>query len=104
MIHVTPKEALELMEKGASAIDVRTKEEYAGGHIEGAVNIDIYHDSFEEELKKLDKDKQYVVNCQSGGRSSKAVARMEELGFSSACNVAGGMNAWEEAGLPVARG
>jgi len=101
MINVTPEEAQELIKKGATALDVRTKEEYAGGHVSGAMNIDISSPTFEDELGKLDKSKQYVVNCQSGGRSSRAVAHMVELGFVDACNVSGGITAWKGTGLPV---
>ena len=102
MKNVTPQESQELIKQGAIAIDVRTKDEYAGGHVSEAMNIDISGPTFEEEIGKLDKSKQYVVNCQSGGRSSRAVARMEELGFKDACNVSGGITAWKSAGLPVA--
>ena len=102
MKNVTPQESQELIGQGAIAIDVRTKEEYASGHVPGATNIDISSSTFEEEIGKLDKSKQYVVNCLSGGRSSRAVARMDELGFTDARNVAGGITAWKSAGLPVA--
>lgn len=102
MKNVTPQESQELIKQGAIALDVRTKEEYAGGHVPEAMNIDISGTTFEEEIEKLDKNKQYVVNCQSGGRSSRAVARMMELGFTNACNVSGGITAWKGAGLPVA--
>jgi rhodanese-related sulfurtransferase len=101
MINITPQEAQELIKKRACALDVRTKEEYAGGHVPDAMNIDISSSTFEEEIGRLDKSKQYVVNCQSGGRSSRAATRMEELGFTDACNVSGGIIAWKNAGLPV---
>ncbi len=102
MINITPQESQELIKQGATALDVRTKEEYASGHVPEAVNIDFYDPTFEEKLKELDKTKQYVVNCQSGGRSSKATALMEQLGFADARNVSGGITAWKGAGLPVA--
>lgn len=101
MKNITPEEAQELIQKGATVLDVRTKEEYAEGHIENATNIDFYEPTFEEKLKELDKTKQYVVHCKSGGRSSKATDLMGQLGFVSACNVLGGITSWEEKGLPV---
>ncbi len=102
MKNVTPQESQELIKQGAIALDVRTKDEYASGHVQEALNIDFYDPTFEEKLKELDKTKQYVVNCQSGGRSAKAIALMEQLGFADACNVAGGITAWKGAGLPMA--
>lgn len=101
MKNVTPEEAQELIQKGATVLDVRTKEEYAEGHIENATNIDFYQPTFEEKLKELDRTKQYVVHCKSGGRSAKAAALLDELGFTSACNVLGGIGEWKNKGLPV---
>jgi len=100
MNNITPEEANDLIKKGeANVIDVRTKEEFVSGHIGGAKNIDFNSPQFEEELKKLDKHKCYIVNCQSGGRSSKATARMENLDFSNANLLLGGLSAWENSGL-----
>ncbi len=100
MKNISPKNAQELIEKGeAVSLDVRTKEEYAGGHIAGAMNIDFYKSDFEHEIKKLDTSKHYIVNCQSGGRSSRTVALMGTLGFSHVTNLEGGIGAWKNAGL-----
>ncbi len=100
--NITPKDAQGLIENGeAVSLDVRTKEEYEGGHIAGATNIDFYKSNFEEEIKKLDASKHYIVNCQSGGRSSKTVVLMGTLGFTQATNLEGGITAWKSAGLSV---
>ncbi len=97
MKNITPKEAQGLIERGeAVSLDVRTNEEYDGGHISGAKNIDFYKSNFEEEIKKLDPSKHYIVNCQSGGRSSKTVALMGTLGFAQATNLEGGISAWKK--------
>ena len=48
-------------------LDVRTAEEYSGGHIEGSTNIDVKSESFKEEVGKLDKSKTYLVHCRTGG-------------------------------------
>ena len=53
-------------------LDVRTAEEYQGGHIEDAINIDVNSDSFAREVSKLDKDKPVLVYCRSGKRSLAA--------------------------------
>ena len=84
-------------------IDVRTPEEYAGGHIEGAVNVDFNAPNFKEELAKLDRDQTYLMHCRSGGRSGQAKPTFEELGFKAIYHLDGGMIAWEEEGLPTVK-
>jgi len=70
-------------------LDVRTMEEYNEEHIPSALNIDICRDDFDEEIAKLNRKKTYLVHCHSGGRSSRAVEIMEELGFMTLYNVVG---------------
>ena len=99
---ITADEAREMIEKsGVVIIDVRTPAEYGGGHIYGARNIDIHHSTFEEQIRILDPSASYLVYCELGGRSSKAVSRLNELGFSNVHNLAGGITAWKKSGLPV---
>lgn len=102
MNDISPEEAQKIIQNGGVVIvDVRAPDEFAGGHIHGAQNININDVSFVEEVKSLDKDAAYVVNCQLGGRSSRAVSLMNELGFKNAMNLEGGIVAWKKAGLPV---
>ncbi len=82
-------------------LDVRTPEEFAEGHLDGAVLVDFYDVDFAEQLGALDTDVAYLVYCRSGNRSSQAMQVMEQLGFSSAADVDGGIVAWSAAGLPV---
>lgn len=82
-------------------LDVRTPEEFAGGHLEGAVLIDFYSDDFAEQLADLDPSVPYLVYCRSGNRSGQATATMEGLGFSDVSDIDGGILAWDEAGLPT---
>lgn len=99
---ISVKKAKEMIDQGhIQIIDVRTPEEFAGGHIESAVNIDIHSPAFEESIKKLGMDKHYVVNCQGGGRSATATAYMQKLGFKNAMNLEGGIAAWKKEGFSV---
>ena len=84
-------------------IDVRTPSEYAGGHIRDAVNINLNSAAFENDIDKLDKDKNYIVYCQAGGRSAAARKIMEELGFKHVINMNGGISVWISQGLPVVK-
>lgn len=85
-------------------LDVRTPEEFAEGHIEGAVLLDFYRDDFADELAEFDTDVPYVLYCRSGNRSSQARSIMDELDFRSVEDVDGGIVGWQEAGLPVVTG
>jgi rhodanese-related sulfurtransferase len=87
--------------QGATLIDVRTVEEYAEGHIEGALNLDINNAGFEENVKMLDPKKEYVVYCASGVRSGKAADIMRKDGFTSVYTLSGGIKTWKEKGLPL---
>jgi len=85
-------------------LDVRTPEEFAEGHLEGAVLVDFYDTDFTEQLAALDPDVPYLVYCRSGNRSGQTLSIMDDLGFDSAVDVDGGIVAWAGAGLPVAGG
>lgn len=84
-------------------LDVRTPEEFAAGHVKGAVNLNIYDAGFKDALLKLDKSKPVLVYCKAGGRSTDAAAQMQELGFSEVYNFGGGMLAWSNAEKPIIR-
>jgi phage shock protein E len=82
-------------------IDVRTPEEYAGGHLPGALNRDYSSPAFKDDINNFDKDRIYLIYCQTGVRSAAASQVMAELGFKYINNMTGGYAAWVAAGLPV---
>jgi len=103
---VPPAEASALIEEmgqdpKVTAIDVRRPDEFAGGHIPGAINIDSRY--FAERLGDLDRNGAYVICCQRGGRSAAVWELMRDAGFREVYEVEGGMSAWTAAGLPVTR-
>ncbi len=75
-----PAETVELS-SDALLIDVRTPEEYAGGHLDGSTMLDLSGGQFAEILPTLDPEAEYAVYCRSGNRSSQAAAMMEDAGF-----------------------
>lgn len=103
VIDITPAKVEQLLagKDAPTVIDARTAEEYAEGHIKGAILIDVKADDFEEKLGKLDRSKAYIVHCRSGVRGAKAVAVFEKLGFEKVYHMHEGMMAWEDAGKPV---
>jgi rhodanese-related sulfurtransferase len=86
----------------AVVIDVRTPAEFAEGHIEGAVNIDVEDPAaFTAAVANLDPAATYAVYCRSGNRSATATAYLVDEGFASVAELDGGIVAWTDAGLPV---
>lgn len=86
----------------AQILDVRTPEEYASEHIDNAINVDWLGDNFIADAEKFDKSKPVFVYCKIGGRSSKAVAKLAEIGFTNIYELSGGMLKWNAAGLSKA--
>ena len=62
-------------------IDVRTPAEFASGHLEGALNIDVQSPDFAAQIMELDPSGEYFVYCRSGNRSGQAIAQMTQMGF-----------------------
>lgn len=72
-------------------IDVRTPEEFAEGHLEGAINVDVASPRFADDILALDPTEPVVVYCRSGNRSARAQTLLEEAGIANVIN-AGGLN------------
>ena len=79
-------------------LDVRTPQEYAAGHLPGAVNLDASDADFAARVAELDPSATYAVYCASGNRSSVALAHLREAGFTDAEHLAGGIAAWQAGG------
>lgn len=85
----------------AQLLDVRTPDESNSGIIEGSTLMNFHDEDFQIQLEALDKSRPVFVYCASGGRSNSALKMMQEMGFSAAYDLKGGMNAWSSAGKPV---
>jgi rhodanese-related sulfurtransferase len=79
-------------------LDVRTPEEFASGHIAGAVNIPV--ESLENRLSEVSPDQTVVVYCRSGNRSEQASRILADAGYSSIYDL-GGITTWTAQGYPV---
>jgi phage shock protein E len=82
-------------------LDVRTPEEFAAGHLDGAVLVDIKDPSFDEKLTALDPSEPYVVYCRSGNRSAQAVERMKAAGFTDLTDLGSLENASSKTGIAI---
>jgi len=74
--------------KGSILLDVRTAEEYRGGHIEGSVNIPLDKINLIENTIK-DKSTPIYVHCLSGARSGQAVSYLKRIGYTNVTNIGG---------------
>ena len=79
-----------ITQENVQIVDVRTPEEVQDGKIEGSVNINFYDSNFKEQIAALDKGTPVYVYCRSGGRSSKAMQIMKEMGFKIIYELQGG--------------
>ena len=101
---ISPTEAADLVAEapeGLVILDVRTPQEFADGHLAGAVNLDYQAAGFADDLGTLDRDAPYLLYCRSGNRSAQARELMRDLGFTEVYEIDGGINAWSQAGLVV---
>ena len=87
---IDTNKALELINNGATIVDVRELSEFEGGHISNAVNIPLSKiDSI-----TLDKDSTIIVYCATGVRSKEAVEKLAKMGYTSLYNLDGGLINW----------
>lgn len=84
--------------KNTVVLDVRSPEEFAKGHVPGAVNADINSPDFTQKVAQFDKKQTILVNCHAGSRGAIASAELAKLGFKTVCNLEGGLDAWQKEG------
>lgn len=100
---VGPTDAVQLMNKGALLVDVRSRAEFEGGHI-----IDARHVPQDEIARSADtlkrfKDKVIITCCESGSRSGAAARAFKAQGFSKVVNLRGGLQSWRAENLPLVK-
>ena len=77
-------------------VDVRTDEEWKGGHIEGALHVPV--DALDERMNDIDRQRLVVLYCQSGMRSIDGSYVLKRHGYPRVRSLAGGIAGWQEAG------
>ncbi|WP_299257388.1 rhodanese-like domain-containing protein [uncultured Aquimarina sp.] len=102
LITVEEMDSLLEMEK-VQLVDVRTPQEYAEGHIEGAINIDFSDENFETLISEVDKSKPVAVYCGRGGRSGKCSSYMKKAGFTKIYDLDGGITEWKYKGKTLVK-
>ncbi|MBI5288493.1 MAG: MBL fold metallo-hydrolase [Chloroflexi bacterium] len=89
------------LQEGAVALDVREPDEYAAGHLPGAIHIPL--GQLPARHGEVPRDRPIVTYCGHGERAATAVSLLEQAGLAPLANLAGGIEAWETAPLPVER-
>ena len=95
---VSAAEAHRLITDGHQVVDVRRDDEFAAGHVSGAVHLPLH--LLPARVDELPTSSPWLAICRSGGRSMQATAFLRSRGL-VVRNVAGGMVAWLDAGLPI---
>lgn len=95
---VDPDRAAALVDEGASLLDVREPDEWAAGHVPGAIHIPM--GEVIDRVDRISGAGRVVVVCRSGGRSARVAEYLLGIGV-DAVNLEGGMQAWSARGLPM---
>jgi rhodanese-related sulfurtransferase len=95
---VSAAEGAALVAEGALLLDVREDDEWAAGHAPAAEHMPMSR--IQRDYERLPADRRIVCICHVGARSAIVAEALRNAGW-DAVNLAGGMNAWERAGLPV---
>jgi rhodanese-related sulfurtransferase len=122
---VTPEQAQELLQQGATYVDVRSESEFEQGHPPGALNVPIAHlgaagmtpnpEFLSVMTTAFGKDEQLVIGCKAGGRSRRAAEMLEQAGYTALSDMTAGWDGsrdafgrplpgWSKRGLPVENG
>ncbi len=101
-ISILKLDSLQAALPNALLIDVRSDEEWAAGHLDGASYISFDWDHRLDPLKALPEDRPVLVYCEAGGRSGVITEELRILGHPYIIDLIGGMEAWSENGRPVA--
>lgn len=100
---VPPSRAVMLINQGATVVDVREKDSFAGGHIVDAINL-AAGDLVAGAESRLKKKRPVILVCDSGAQSVRLVGGLRKAGFESTWALDGGLTAWRRDNLPVVSG
>lgn len=99
--NIGPRELYQAVDQGAVVVDVRTPQEFAEGHVPGAINLPV--EAVAQWADTLPKDKPVYLYCRSGNRSRQAAEYLKRKGYTNLYNLEGGILAIQREGFPLVR-
>ncbi|MGB9438395.1 MAG: rhodanese-like domain-containing protein [Desulfobacterales bacterium] len=108
ILAVSAKEAADLIDKhngdsNFAILDIRTPGEFQSGHLQSAILIDFYSQTFVDRLRQLDKGKNFLIYCRTGNRSARSLEIFKKLKFQKIYHMANGISTWYSEGFPVVK-
>ena len=98
---ISESDFVEIQDSDYILIDVRTKDEFDLGHIDSAINLDFYSDTFQNEILSLPKNEKIVLYCRTNNRSTKTANILKENGFKEISVLEGGITDWVKKGNDI---
>jgi rhodanese-related sulfurtransferase len=103
LTHISPTDAVRLINKGAIVIDVRNPEEFQSGHIVNARNLALDKIASETDPLAKQKNKVLVTVCANGASAGKAAALLRKAGYQAVFSLKGGLSGWRAENLPLVK-
>ena len=98
---ISESDFVEIQDSDYILIDVRTQDEFDLGHIDSAINLDFYSDTFQNEILSLPKNEKIVLYCRTNNRSSKTAAILKQNGYRDILVISGGITEWVKNGNDI---
>ena len=103
LIQVSTSTAVQLINKGATIVDVRPAEAFASGHIVNAKNIPLSDILSQPDAVRKKKDRVLLTVCDNGMVAKRAADTLRKAGYESAFSLQGGLSAWRTENLPIVK-
>ena len=98
---ISESDFVEIQDSDYTLIDVRTQDEFDLGHIDSAINLDFYSETFQNDILSLPKNETIVLYCRTNNRSSKTANILKENGFKEILVLEGGITEWVKNGNDI---
>ena len=98
---ISESDFVEIQDSDYILIDVRTQDEFDLGHIDSAINLDFYSDTFQNEILSLPKNEKIVLYCRTNNRSSKTATILKQNGYRDILVISGGITEWVKNGNDI---
>ena len=98
---ISESDFVEIQDSDYILIDVRTKDEFDLGHIDSAINLDFYSDTFQNDILSLPRNETIVLYCRTNNRSTKTANILKENGFKEISVLEGGITNWVKNGNDI---